>query len=103
MRHVFCAVLAATLAGCGGGETEQAVQACVAAVAEKLGDGRNYSLDPASLSASAQEQDDHVVHLQAPIVFDAGLPREYTQTVDCRARFDEDGGAPDVISLNFIW
>jgi len=103
MRHLAWAALAAMLAGCGGGETDQAVQACVAAVAEKLGSDRNYRLDQADMAAKAEAQDDHVVHIRSPIVFDPGLPREYTQTLDCRARFGEDGGPPDVISLNFIW
>ena len=102
MRIICTVLLAGLLAGCGPGETEQAVEACADAVAEKLGDERNYRLDRKAMAAAAEATDD-VVHVKAPIVFDPDLPREYTQTVDCKARFAEGADAPDVISLNFIW
>lgn len=102
MRQLYVVGLVAVLAGCGGGETGQAVKACADAVAEKLGADRSYRLDQDSMAAQAQRQDD-VVHIRSPIVFDPGLTGEYTQTLDCKARFGENGGTPDVISLNFIW
>lgn len=103
MRLLCVLGAAGLLAGCGGGEVDQAVQACVAAVSDKLGADRNYQLDQAAMAEGADRQDDGVIHLRAPIVFDAGLPREYTQTVDCKARFTDASATPDIISLNFIW
>lgn len=93
-------LLAATLAGCGGSRTEQAVDTCSAAIAERLAD-KNYRLDRETLVRDAAAEGDDVIRVRGPIVFDPGMPREYTQTIDCRARFADDG--VDVIALNFIW
>lgn len=88
------ATLGAVLAGCGG--SSQAVSVCEAAVAERL-PGRTYQLDSDALRASAREDGEGVVFLQAPLVIDPGMTIEQRQTVECRVR----GG--DIISLNFIW
>ncbi|WP_187265891.1 hypothetical protein [Alkalisalibacterium limincola] len=88
------ATLGAVLAGCGG--SSQAVSVCEAAVAERL-PGRTYQLDADALRASAREDGEGVVFLQAPLVIDPGMTIEQRQTVECRVR------GSDIISLNFIW
>lgn len=90
------------LAACGGGNADQAIAACKAAVAEKLGN-KNYRISEDEMRAGTREEGSDLMHVSAPIVFDPGLPREYTQTFDCRTRFTAGGEAPDVISLTFTW
>ena len=102
LRSAALAAITLGLAGCGGGEVEQAVDACAKAIADKLGSDRNYRIDRGDMAAKAKREGEDVVHIQSQIVFDAGLPREYTQMLDCKARFGA-GSTPDVISLNFIW
>lgn len=91
---ITAATLGAVLAACGG--ASEAVSVCEAAVAERL-PGRTYQLDSEALRASAREDGEGVVHLQAPLVIDPGMTIEQRQTVECRVR----GG--DIIALNFIW
>jgi hypothetical protein len=90
------------LAACGGGQTDLAVEACADAIEEKFGD-RNFRIDRGDMAAKAKAEGEDIVHVQSSVVFDAGLPREYTQTFDCRARFAAGNDKPDVISLSFNW
>lgn len=98
-RWLLLLLGAGVLAGCGG-RADEAATACEAAIAERLPDDQ-YAVDRAALVASAQDQDDNVVHLQSGIVFKPGLPGEYKQTVECKVRFG--GAAPDVIALAFVY
>jgi len=90
------------LAACGGSQADRAVAACAAAVEKKL-EGRSFRIDRDEMARNAVPDGTDVIHVQASIVFDPDLPREYTQSFDCRARVAGDGAAPDVISLTFTW
>lgn len=102
MRTALLVLAAIALSGCGETDTDRAVAACKAAIAEKLAD-KNYDISDSEMRAGTSEEQSDLVHVAAPIVFDAGLPREYTQTFDCRVRFTAGKEQPDVISLNFTW
>jgi len=102
---LLCSTVACSavlLAACGGSQTELAVQACAGAVEEKL-DGRNFRIDRDDMAATAKQEGEDVIHVRSGIVFDPGLPREYKQTFDCKARIAPGSDTPDVISLAFNW
>lgn len=89
------------LGACGGGRNDSAADACKAAIADKLGD-KNYTLDRAAMVRGASNESADIVRVSSTIVFDKGLSTEYTQTFDCRVRF-ESGKAPGVIGMQFNW
>ena len=103
MRTVFSLItpllLAAVLAGCSSKES-QAVSACEAEIASKLGD-KPYQIDQADMTAKATSEEGDMIRIQSGITIDPGLPREDKQTFDCRVRITD--GRADVISLSFIW
>ena len=101
VRVAAVSAIAVLLSACGGGDTDQAVEACAKAIQDKLGAERNYRIDRDDMAAKAVAEDGDIVHVQSSVVFDPGLPREYTQTMDCRARLSDD--TPTVISLTFTW
>ncbi|HET6604819.1 MAG TPA: hypothetical protein VFG21_11545 [Xanthomonadaceae bacterium] len=102
MRTALLVLAALALSACGGGDSDHAIAACKAAIAEKLAN-KNYRISEAEMRAGVTEEQADLMHVSAPIVFDPGLPREYTQTFDCRVRFTAGKDEPDVISLNFVW
>ena len=89
------------MAGCGGGRSESATDACSKAIADKLG-AKTFSLDRGDMSAHAKVESADVVAIASTITFDRGLSTEYRQTFDCRVRF-ENAKPPDVIGLQFNW
>lgn len=99
MRHLIVILLAVLLAGCGSDES-RAVQACKAEIANKVG-AKQWTVDDADMAAKAKREADDVIHIQSTITFDAGMPREVKQSIDCRVRMS--GEAPTVIALSFIW
>ena len=101
VRAAAVSAIAVLLSACGGSDTDRAVDVCAQAVEEKLGKDRNYRIDRGDMAAKAKAEEGDVVHVQSAVVFDPGLPREYTQTMDCRARLS--GETPTVISLTFTW
>jgi hypothetical protein len=102
LRHAALAVVISMLVGCGGGREGLAVDACERAIASRITD-KPFQIDRAAMAASASAEADEVIRIQSSIVFDPGLPREETQTFDCRVRFSADKREPDVISLSFVW
>lgn len=93
--------LAATLllAGCGGGG-DKAVEACATELANRLS-GKTFALDKADMLAKAKPEADNVIAISSQVTFDAGLPGEYKQGYECKARID--GGNASVIQLTFSW
>ena len=97
MRHLYGFAVAASLAGCGGGTNNQAVQACSDEIASKLS-GKSYKIDSNDMAAKSKVDGDTVA-ISSTVTFDAGLPSESSQTFDCRARLVD--GKAQVISFNF--
>src|SRR5512140_1373869 len=89
------------LAGCSHGRNDDAADACRGAIADKLA-GKTFRIDPADMVRHAHDESTDVVATSSTIVFDKGLSTEYSQTFDCRVRF-EKGKAPSVIGLQFNW
>lgn len=100
-REGFVAIAVLMLAACGGGREREAAKACEDAVRAKLGN-RNYQVDLAKLAAGATDEGTDIMHLASEVIFDKGRSNEYSQTLDCRVRF-EPGKPPSVISLGFDW
>jgi hypothetical protein len=96
---IFVALL---LTACGGSRENLAIAACERAIASRITD-KQFQIDRADMAANARAEADEVIRIQSKIVFDPGLPREETQTFDCRVRFSADKREPDVISLSFVW
>ena len=90
------------LTACAGGREDLATTACEREVKAKLNE-QNYRIDVNDLRASAEMEDDKIMRLTSSVTFDAGLPREYKQAVECRVRFVEGQKQPNVISINFTW
>jgi hypothetical protein len=99
MRNQYWLAAALLLTGCGGGQN-QAVEACSAELAIKL-TGKSYVIDKADMAAKAKPEADDVVNITSSVTFDAGLPGEYKQSFECKAR--SAGGSTSVISLTFNW
>jgi hypothetical protein len=99
---ILVLTLTTLLAGCGGGREGLAADACERAIAARITD-KPFQVDRAAMVAAATREGEDVFYIQSSIVFDPGLPREETQTVDCRVRFTADKREPDVISLSFVW
>ena len=99
---ILILTLATLLSACGGGREGLAVDACERAIAARITD-KPFQIDRSAMAAAATREGEDVIRIQSPIVFDPGLPREETQTVDCRVRFTADKREPDVIALSFVW
>ena len=100
MRNLLWLTAPLLLVGCGGSPTDQAVEACSAELATKL-TGKTFALDKADMKAKAKSEEDNVVNITSQVTFDAGLPGEYKQAFECKARID--GDKTSVISLTFSW
>ena len=100
MRNLHWLAVVLLLGGCGGSKEDQAVEACSAELATKL-TGKTYTLDKADMKAKAKPDADNVLNIASQVTFDAGLPGEYKQDFECKARLD--GGKASVISLTFSW
>ncbi|HRQ66441.1 MAG TPA: hypothetical protein PKZ76_16515, partial [Xanthomonadaceae bacterium] len=73
------------LGACGGGAEGRAVEACQQAIADRMS-GRNHQLDLRDMRNSSTAEGDNVFYIRSNIIFDQGLPNEYSQTFECRAR-----------------
>jgi hypothetical protein len=95
---------ALALAGCGKTPDDLAIEACKAAVSERLA-GKAWSMVDDELKAGYKAQDAGAAEVVAPVYFDRGLPAESKQTVTCRVQFDanDPAAAPSVIGLVFQW
>ncbi len=101
MRLVLLVSMLGLLAACGGSSRGQvAADTCMREVGSRLADKR-IDVDVARLAASANEVAPDTLQLSAPIVFDRGTDGEYTQTIQCRVRFDAE--QPSLLFLQFDW
>ena len=86
----------------GGSRNELAASACEAYAKGQLGD-KTYKLDQSVLAASMKDAGDGASALSGPITIEPGLSSESKQTLECSVRFVPGKGAPDVLSMQFIW
>lgn len=101
MRYIPVVLLPALLLGaCGGGSEGKAVEACQQAIAERMS-GRNHALDARDMRSKARSEEEGVFVIVSKIVFDQGLPNEYSQTYECRVRVSN--GQAAVTFLQFQW
>lgn len=101
MRNALLLCLSGFLVACGAAGRERgAADACLVEVNKRL-TGKRFDVDVDRLAASAMSIAPETLQLSAAIVFDRGLAREYTQTIECRVRLAAD--APTVIFLQFNW
>lgn len=99
-RSILTVLLASSLGACGGDERAVA-DACTAEMGTRLA-GKAYEFDAGKLQASAKAGSAAgTFELSVPVTFNRGLPSEFTQTMNCRARIDN--GAASVIAMEFIW
>jgi hypothetical protein len=100
MQKRYWLLALALLGGCGGGREDIAVEACAAELTTKL-TGKTFALDKTDMRAKSKSEGDDVVNITSEVTFDAGLPAEYKQGYECKARLA--GGKASVISLTFSW
>lgn len=100
MHKMYGLVAVLLLSGCGGGREDQAVEACSAELTTKLA-GKTFALDKADMRAKAKPDGEDAVMINSEVTFDAGLPAEYKQAFECKARIS--GNTASVISLTFSW
>lgn len=86
--------------GCSKNPAAQAIDACAAAVAQKL-DGKTYTLDRAAMQASAVDDGTGVFAMSGGLLINPGMTNEEKQSVQCKARVTDSGA--DVVSLTLIW
>ncbi len=107
MKWISVALLALGLAACSGGsggpggKAGAAAEACDAFVKTKL-EGKQFTLDLATLAASLKESPDKSATLGAPIIIEPGLTTEVKQSIKCDVRFAADD-TPEVLNVTFIW
>lgn len=101
MRYALLCLALLLLTACGSRES-RAIDACEKAIATRITD-KQFRIDRSDMAANAVAEGEDVVRIKSTIVFDPGLPREETQNFDCRARFVDGRGEPDIISLSFVW
>lgn len=99
MRKICLLAVLATLGGCSGGD-DAAVAACAEQVASRL-TGKSFVIDRSAMAANATQEDGGVINITSKVTFDAGLPGEYSQDFECKARNAD--GRVDVISVTFNW
>lgn len=96
-------VASLALSGCQGSQVAQAVNACEADINTRLS-GKTFALAKSELQQSAKNEGADIVAMNATVTFDAGLPTESKQIVDCKVQFDLKGKAPpSVIHVQFTW
>ena len=101
MRYVWVIGMLGLLSACGGGSREQlAADTCMREVESRLS-GKRIDVDVGKLAASATSVAPDTLQLSAPIVFDRNTSAEYTQTIQCRVRFD--AAVPSLLFLQFDW
>lgn len=100
MRNLWLLAMCVGLAACGATRERIAADACLAEAIARL-QGKRIDVDVGKLAASASANAPDTFQLSAPIVFDRGLSGEYSQTLECRVRFDAE--QPSVIFLQFNW
>lgn len=100
MQKRYGLVALVLLAGCGGAREDIAVEACAAELTTKL-TGKTFVLDKADMLAKSKPEGNDVVNISSQVTFDPGLPAEYKQGYECKARLA--GGNASVISLTFSW
>lgn len=103
-RIMIWAVLSSlALSACGETRNDMAVAACRTAIMAKLGH-QDFRIDEPALAKAAKVDgsEENTVLVEGSIVFEPGLPREYTQSLGCRVRFAE-GAEPVVTQLTFTY
>ncbi len=100
MRIPLMLVMCVGLVACGSSRERSSAEACVTEAGERL-QGKRFQVEADALAASAKQNAADTFQLSAPIVFDRGLSSEYSQTLECRVRFD--GEQASVIFLQFNW
>ena len=101
MRDVLLLTFLGLLSACGGASRERiAADTCMREVESRLA-GKRIDVDVGQLAASATSIAADTLQLSAPIVFDRDTSGEYTQTIECRVRFD--AAVPSLLFLQFNW
>ena len=100
MQQRYWMLALVLLGGCGGGREDIAVEACATELTTKLS-GKTFALDKADMLAKSKAEGNDVVNITSQVTFDPGLPAEYKQGYECKARLA--GGKASVISLTFSW
>lgn len=91
-------LLALFLSACAR-PAERIVEACVKAIEERVGD-RSHTLDTRDMRANVEEHDGQYL-VRSTVTFSPGLPNEYRQRFECRARLENGQGV--VTFLQFQW
>lgn len=99
-RSVAILVTVLCMSGCGKDPTAKAIDACAAAVAQKV-EGKAYKLDHAAMQASAADDGTGVISMSGGLIVNPGMSNEEKQAVQCKARVTDNGA--DVVSLTLIW
>lgn len=104
LSSVFALLALTLLGGCTAEPTSAdiAAEACDASVRERTR-GKPYSLDLKALAASMAVDSRGEQILKAPIVVNAGLADQVTQSLECAVRLSDDQTSATVLNLRFIW
>lgn len=96
--HRLLVLLAALPAACAR-PTGKIVEACTKAIEERLA-GRSHVLDRGDMRANIEEHDGQY-RIRSTVILSPGLPNEYRQQFECRARLEDGQGV--VTFLQFEW
>jgi len=100
----FAFVIGASLllAGCGASRETRAAEACVKAMAERIGDSP-YKADVAKIAATAKSESSDILSIESEATTDADQANEKTQLFTCRVQFDpaKPDAAPSVVLFQF--
>lgn len=90
------------LSGCGQTREARGADACVKAIAERLGD-RPFKVDLDKLVASAKPESGDILGFESEATLDAAQANESTQPFSCRVQFDpaKPDAEPAVILFQF--
>jgi hypothetical protein len=90
------------LTGCSQSRETRAAEACIKAMAERIGD-RPYTADISAIAAAAKAEGDDILAIESVATIDAAQANESKQQFTCRAQFDpaKPDAEPAVILFQF--